>query len=104
MQWKGAESMKITVKPKTSLGKFSVGLNTFFLILSLIYFLLVNVLDVIAKGPKWWSLFEIVAFPFSMLGFLIGVRAVRETDERSGFVFLSILIGLITILYVIFAS
>lgn len=93
--------MKITLKPKTDLGKFSVGLNSFFLFVIAIYVLCVWLLNVLTFESHLWEVTEIIVFPLSIIGFIAGIRAIKENKEHSGLVFLSILIGLCTILYIV---
>jgi multidrug efflux pump subunit AcrB len=93
--------MKITLKPKTDLGKFSVGLNSFFLFVIAIYVLCVWLLNVLTFESYLWEVTEIIVFPLSIIGFIVGIRAIKENKEHSGLVFLSILIGLCTILYIV---
>jgi multidrug efflux pump subunit AcrB len=93
--------MKITLKPKTDLGKFSVGLNSFFLFVIAIYVLCVWLLNVLTFESYLWEVTEIIVFPLSVIGFIVGIRAIKENKEHSGLVFLSILIGLCTILYIV---
>ncbi|MDF2609874.1 MAG: hypothetical protein K0R92_1348 [Lachnospiraceae bacterium] len=92
--------MKITLKPQTDLGKFSVGLNTVFLFVITIYVLSALAFKILTFESHWWELTEIIVFPLSIIGFIVGIRAIKENKENSGLVFLSILIGLCTILYI----
>lgn len=95
--------------PKTTLGKWSVGLNALFLIeivSSIIIFVKVLGLsfDDQWHGVHWWGRVVVTAFPASIIALFTGIRAVRKNKERSVLVFLSILIGLCVMLFLIFHS
>lgn len=90
--------------PKTRLGKWSVGLNIFFLILITTSIFLVKVLRILSFDDHWWDLTVPVAFSVDMIAFFTGIRAVRKNKERSVLVFLSIFIGLGVIFFIIFHS
>jgi hypothetical protein len=90
--------------PKTILGKWSVGLNTFFLITITASLVFVEVLKVLSFDDHWWDMTVAVAFPASIIALIIGILAVRKYEERSVLVYLSILIGICLILFIIFHS
>ncbi|MFA5867911.1 MAG: hypothetical protein WC891_08155 [Actinomycetota bacterium] len=96
--------MSISFVPKTKLGKWSVGLNIFFLLLITTSIILVEVLRILSFDARWWDLTVPVALLVDMTAFFTGIRAVRKNKERSVLVFLSILIGLCVILFIIFHS
>lgn len=106
-------TMKITLLPKTQLGKWSVGLTIFFLLLITTFVICVYVLKIPIFVSDWWNstalvaflnLTILIAFPLDIIAFFTGIRAVRKNKERSVLVFLSILIGLCVILFLIFHS
>jgi len=90
--------------PKTKLGKWSVGLNTFFLISVIISIIFVKVFRILFFDDHWWDLTVAITFPASIIALITGILAVRKYEERSVLVFLSILIGIGLILFVIFHS
>ncbi len=92
------------VKPETKLGRWSVGLNIFFLIIIIISIILVNVFGILSFDDHWWDVTVPVAFLIEMIAFFTGIRAVRKNKERSVLVYLSILMGVCVILFVIFHS
>ncbi len=92
------------VKPETKLGRWSVGLNIFFLIIIIISIILVKVFGILSFDNHWWDITVPVAFLIEMIAFFTGIRAVRKNKERSVFVYLSILTGVCVILFVIFHS
>jgi 1,4-dihydroxy-2-naphthoate octaprenyltransferase len=96
--------MKLNFVPKTILGKWSVGLNTFFLILIIISIVFVKVFRILSFDDHWWDVTVLVTIPASIIAFLTGIRAVIKNKERSILVFLSILIGTGVIFFLIFHS
>ena len=90
--------------PKTILGKWSVGLNALFLIAIAASLVFVEILKVLSFDDHWWDVTVAVAFPASIIALVTGIIAVRKYEERSVLVYLSILIGLCLILFIIFHS
>ena len=90
--------------PKTKLGKWSVGLNAFFLIAIAISCVLVLILKILNFDDHWWDITVAIAFPASIIALITGILAVRKYKERSVLVFLSILIGVCTILFLLLHS
>ena len=88
------------VKPKTKLGKWSVRLNIFFLIIIIISIILVKVLGTLSFDDRWWDVTVPAAFLIEMIAFFIGIKAIRKNKERSVLVYLSILTGVCVILFV----
>jgi energy-converting hydrogenase Eha subunit A len=90
--------------PKTSLGKWSVGLNTFFLVAIVISIILVNVLGILSYDDHWWDVTVAIAFPASIIALITGIITVRKYEEHSVLVKISILIGTLTILFILLHS
>ena len=90
--------------PDTKAGNWSVGLNVFFLVAMATSGVLVLILKVLSFDDHWWDLTVAIAFPASIMALITGIVAVRKYHERSILVNLSILIGLCTILFIIFHS
>ena len=86
--------------PKTRSGKWSVWLNVFFMIVIITSIILVNVLSILSYDDHWWDVTVPFVFSASIAAFVIGIIAVRNNKERSVLVYLSILIGLLTILFI----
>jgi len=96
--------MKIDFMPKTRAGKWSVWLNAFFLIIIVISIILVNVLGLLSYGDHWWDVtVPIVSFA-SIAAFILGIIAIRKNKERSVLVYVSVIIGLLSILFIFFHS
>ena len=89
------------LKPQTKLGKWSVGLHIFFLIAIIASIILVKIFKVLNFDDRWWDVTAAVAFPASIIAFIIGIIAKRKYQDNSISVFLSILLGLCVILFII---
>jgi len=94
------DKKKMYLMPKTRLGKWSVWLNVFFMIVIITSIILVNVLGILSYNDHWWDVTVPLVFSASIAAFVIGIIAVRKNKERSVLVYLSILIGLLTILFI----
>ena len=87
--------MRISILPKTSLGRWSVGLAAAFILLFALYvvLLLLGVLD-----PDRVRLIPLIGFAaFGILGigaFVTGLISVIKSKERSILVFLAVVVGL----------
>jgi len=90
--------------PNTKLGKWSVGLNAFFLTAIAASCALVLILKILNFDDHWWDMTVAVAFPASIIAFITGIIAVSKYKERSVLVFLSILVGVCTILFILLHS
>jgi len=90
--------------PKTKLGKWSVGLNTVFLISVVISIILVKVFRILSFDDRWWDVTMAVAFPASIIALITGILAVKKYGERSVLVYLSIFVGVCTVLFIILHS
>ena len=98
------EYMKTNLIPTTKLGKWSVGLNAFFLIIIAASCVLVLVLKVLNFNDHWWDVTVPVAFLIEMIALYTGIRAVRKNKECSVLVFFSIFMGIAIILFVLLHS
>ena len=96
--------MKIDFMLKTRLGKWSVGLNTFSLIVISISLILVNVLGLLSYGDRWWDVTVPVVFFASIAAFILGIIAIRKNKESSVLVYASVTIGLLAILFLFLHS
>ena len=90
--------------PKTKLGKWSVGLNAFFLIAIAASLILVKVLKILSFDNYWWDVTVGIIFPASIIALIIGILAVVKNKERSIWVNLSILVGVCTVLFILLHS
>ncbi|MEK6917858.1 MAG: hypothetical protein AABW51_02820 [Nanoarchaeota archaeon] len=92
------------IKPKTKLGIWSAWLNIFFLIVIAISIILVRVLGILSFDDHWWDVTVPVAFLIEMIALYTGIKAVRKNKDKSVLVYLSIIIGLLTILFILLHS
>jgi len=87
------------LKPQTKLGRWSVWLNAFFLIIIAISIILVNVLGTLSYDDRWWdATVPILAFA-TITAFILGTIATIK-KERSVLVYMSVAIGLLAILFI----
>ena len=87
------------IKPKTRLGKWSVWLNTFFLIVIAISLILIKVLGILNFDDHWWDVTVPIVFLASVVGFILGIMAIKKKDH-SFLVYSSVIIGLLAILFI----
>ena len=87
------------IKPKTKLGKWSVRLNIIFLIVIAISIILVLVFKILNFNDHWWDVTVPVAFLIEMNAFILGIIAIKKKDN-SVLVYSSVIIGLLTILFI----
>jgi len=92
------------IKPETKLGNWSVALNIFFLIVIIISVTLVNVFGILSYDNHWWDVTVPVAFLIEMTAFFTGIISVIKNKERSVLVYLSVVTGLLTILFILLHS
>lgn len=96
--------MKLDFIPKTRLGKWSVWLNAFFLIIIAASIILVNVLSVLSYDDRWWDVTVPLVFFASITAFILGLIAIRKNKESSVLVYASVIIGLLAILFILLHS
>lgn len=90
----------MVLKPQTKTGKWSVFLNVFFLTAVGISVFLVNVLGVLSYDDHWWDATVPITFLASIIAFVLGIISVVKHKERSVFVFVSIFIGFLVIIFI----
>jgi len=95
--------MQKEIAPKTILGKWSVGLNAFFLIVIIISIVLVKVLGILSFDDHWWDVTVPIVFLASIVGFILGILAIKKKDH-SFLVYLSVVVGLLAILFIFLHS
>lgn len=86
--------------PKTRLGKWSVGINTFFLIAIVASIILVKVLGILNFDDRWWDVTVPIVFSASIIAFVLGIIATRRSKETSVLVYTSVIIGFLAILFI----
>ncbi|MFH1170291.1 MAG: hypothetical protein V1704_01905 [Candidatus Vogelbacteria bacterium] len=90
--------------PVTSLGKWSVGLNAFFLIAVGISCVLVLVLKVLNFNDHWWDVTVPILALTTITAFILGLMAIIKHRESSVLVYASVVIGLLAILFIFLHS
>ncbi|OGZ33851.1 MAG: hypothetical protein A2Y98_02120 [Candidatus Portnoybacteria bacterium RBG_19FT_COMBO_36_7] len=96
--------MKIDFMPKTRSGKWSMWLNAFFLVAIAISIILVNVLGLLSYDDHWWDVTVPIVFFASIVAFILGIIAIIKNKEHSALVYVSVTIGLLTILFILLHS
>ena len=96
--------MKTNLIPTTTLGKWSVRLNAFFLIAVGISCVLVLVLKVLNFNDHWWDVTVAVSFSASIIALITGIIAVRKNEDHPVLVYLSIFVGVCTVLFILLHS
>jgi len=96
--------MKIDFMPKTLSGKWSVWLNTFFLIIITASIILVNVFGILSYNDHWWDVTVPVLVFVGIIAFILSVIAIRKSKDRSVLVCVSFVIGLLVILFLLLHS
>jgi FlaA1/EpsC-like NDP-sugar epimerase len=86
--------------PISKLGKWSVGLNTVFLVVIAVALVFVLVLKTLSFDDRWWDITVPIAFLIAMATFFTGIRAVRKYQDHSALVYLSIITGVCVLLFV----
>jgi hypothetical protein len=64
----------------------------------------VEILKVLSFDDHWWDVTVAVSFPASIIALITGIISVIKYKERSVLVYLSILIGLCLVLFILFHS
>lgn len=96
--------MNINFMPKTIAGKWSVWLNVFFLAVVIISIILVNGFGLLAYGDRWWDITVPIIFSATIVAFILGIRAIKKHKESSVLVYVSVAIGLLSILFIFLHS
>jgi hypothetical protein len=85
--------VRISILPKSSLGRWSVGLAAAFILLSILFAVLTGLGGV---GPGQVALIVIATVAFGISGiaaFITGLISMIKSKERSILVFLAVLVG-----------
>jgi hypothetical protein len=92
------------ILPKGRLDKWSVGLTITSVLLIVIFFVF-RFLDLISfDDGHWWDLTVGVAVSLEIIAFILSIIAMRKTKEHSVLTYLSIIIGICVILFLLLHS
>ena len=91
--------MKTNLIPTSKLGKWSVGLNAFFLVAVATSCVLVLVLKILNFDDHWWDVTVPILALATITAFILGTIAIIK-KERSVLVYMSVIIGLLAILFI----
>jgi len=86
------------------LGRWSVALNTVFLVAIAASIVIVKVLGLLSFGDHWWDVTVAIIFPASIIALIIGIIAARKHHDRSVMVRVSICVSCCTVLFVLLHS
>jgi len=89
--------------PKTCSGKWSVWLNSFFLVVITVSVILVKVLGLLSFSDHWWDV-TVLVFLASIIAFVLGIVAFAKSKEKSVLVGISVVLGLVSILFLLLHS
>ena len=91
--------MRISILPKTSLGRWSVGLAAAFILLSILFAVLTG-LGGVGPGPVAPIVIATVIFGISgIAAFVTGLISIIKSRERSILVFLAVIVGLLVLIF-----
>ena len=74
------------LKPQTTLGTWSVVLNTFFLIIIVTSILLVNVLGILSYDDHWWDVTVPILALATITAFILGIMAIIKKNVLFWFI------------------
>ncbi len=90
--------MRISILPKSSLGRWSVGLAAAFILLSILFAVLTRLGE--EPGPFALIFIANVAIGISLIAaFITGLISIIKSKERSILVFLAVLVGFCALLF-----
>lgn len=92
----------MNVKPKTKLGRWSIGLNIFFLIIIIASIMLVKVFNVLDFDDTWWDVTATV-FLAPIISLVLGIIALKK-KENSQLVYLSIFFSALVVIFILLHS
>jgi ABC-type branched-subunit amino acid transport system permease subunit len=88
------------ILPDTKVGKWSVGLQTFFLMGAGISALLLNIPNRLSYNDRWWDITAPIIFSATIAAFILGIRALRKHKDYSALVYISVGVGALAILFI----
>ena len=90
--------------PKGGSGKWSVSLTILFLLLIIVFFAF-KLLGLVTfdEGP-WWDITVGIGFPVAIIAFILSMIALKKTNERSVLIYLSFIIGICVVLFLLLHS
>lgn len=97
-------NIKTKFLPKSSLGKCSAGLTAFFVLLITVFLTFMSFGMVTFDEGHQWDITVAVAAPTEIIAFILSILAVKKKKERSVSVYLSLIIGVCVILFILLHS
>lgn len=90
--------------PESRLGKWSIGLTMFFLLLNVVFFAFMLFGLVTFDTGHWWDITVGIAVFVEITAFILSIMALRRPKGRSLLVYLSFIIGICAILFIFLHS
>lgn len=90
--------------PGSRLSKWSVGLTMFFLLIITVFFAFMFFGLVTFDQGHWWDLTVGVSVLVEIIAFILSIIAMRKTNERSLFLYISFIISTCVILFLFLHS
>lgn len=92
------------VLPERHICRWAVGLTMFFLLLIATFFVFMSFGLVTFDEGHWWDLTVGVAAPAEITAFILSVVSIRKTNDRSVLLYLSIVVGICAVLFLLLHS
>jgi hypothetical protein len=96
--------MNKNLAPKTTLGKWTIGLNAFFLIVVAASVFLAKVIRVLSFDDHWWDVTVAVVFPMPIIALFTGIIVMIKKKDRSALVLYSVILSALVVLFILFHS
>ncbi len=90
--------------PKTALGKWSSGLNSVFVVVTVVSVFLVLVFRVLSFDDRWWDITVGVLALTTLAAFATGLAARFKNKDHSAAVLISLIISICAILFALLHS
>lgn len=85
--------------PKTSLGKWSVWLSVFFILIGIFFYIFAEMYQIISSDTLI-TVFGATAVIAQIVAFILGFFAVIKHKDRSILVYIAILLGIVVLLFI----
>lgn len=85
--------------PESRIGKFAVGLTMIYIIILLLFFIFMGIGIVDFDTGHWWDITILIAIMVELVAFVLSIIAIRK--ERTTLVKFSLIIGIISILFLL---
>jgi cytochrome bd-type quinol oxidase subunit 2 len=90
--------------PESRLGRWTVGLTIFFLLLLIIYFTCMLLGLVTFDKGHWWDITVAIAVPVEIIALILSIKVMRRKNDRPFLIYLSFIIGICVVLFLLLHS